>query len=60
LKWADAKQAIFLCGLTERKAMQLLPRPGVKGQSHAGDRYIKHVRLIEYLRVNMEVIFNKA
>jgi hypothetical protein len=31
----------------ERKVMQLLPTPGVKGQSHAGDIYIKHVLLIQ-------------
>jgi hypothetical protein len=46
--------------------MHLLLRPGVKGQSQVRD--IKHVRLIEYLRVTvnvscfmfMEVIFTKA
>jgi hypothetical protein len=31
--------------------MDLLPRPGVKGQSLVTD--IKHVRLIEHLRVNV-------
>ena len=31
--------------------MHLLPRPGVKGQSLVTD--IKHVRLIEHLRVNV-------
>jgi hypothetical protein len=37
--------------------MHLLPRPGVKGQLLVTD--IKHVRLIEHLRVNVLCLWKK-